>query len=477
MGIRKAEKRDTRARNGIVRRATRRLIVAVCAMAIAYSLLAAVSSAAGHGWSPAVAVGGPQIQDLLFGPANVPWVVFGDEPVEGWPLPKTTPQVARLTSRYAFVDRRRIPGVLGYESSVRLYVNRRGVGAVLSTLTPLCDGCLAPPQGVGVSAWRPGQAPSQPLVLTGNVQGGASIAINAAGTTAVSYATWEKEHMLVEHPLVVDRLSGGRIVGVQEIPTQVGDLPVRTQVLAASGGGFRAEWELLSQGLAGIETAEVSAGGLFSPGVFVPWPYESNAPRVSVGIFRSNARGDEVVLWPAKEPPFREGVERVTEWDLASRSAGGTWSSPQLIGTTGAGGDMAVTIGPTGSVSVVWPSAESRMTAVGGTAGGPVSSPAPLQPHPTGLRERFVRLAMTTTGRVVAVWHMYGRSEESSLVEAATSKDGVHFSRPRRISLTKPPMRDCLNDLLVPDRAGGALAWWSCENGRLRVNEYARYRP
>jgi hypothetical protein len=38
-------------------------------------------------------------------------------------------------------------------------------------------------------------------------------------------------------------------------------------------------------------------------------------------------------------------------------------------------------------------------------------------------------------------------------------------------------MRGCLDELLEPDRAGGALAWWSCKNDGHQVNEYARYRP
>lgn len=91
--------------------------------------------------------------------------------------------------------------------------------------------------------------------------------------------------------------------------------------------------------------------------------------------------------------------------------------------------------------------------------------------------ERFQRLALTTTGRVVAVWNTDRGSKESTSLEAATSVDGVHFSRPQRISPTKHPMPGCPDELLVPDRAGGALAWWSCENKGHRVNEYTRYRP
>jgi hypothetical protein len=54
--------------------------------------------------------------------------------------------------------------------------------------------------------------------------------------------------------------------------------------------------------------------------------------------------------------------------------------------------------------------------------------------------------------------------------------DKVHFSRPQRISPAKQPRRGCLGQLLVPDRAGGAIsAWWSCENHGHRVDEYARY--
>jgi hypothetical protein len=442
-------------------------------------LSAAISSAATHGWSPAVGVGGPRIQDLVFGPGNVPWAMFNDEPGSS-PHPRA-PQVARLTRRYALVERRPVPGVPRYDSSVQLYVNQSGVGAALSTLTPAgSDGEMGTPLGIGVSAWRPGKAPSQPLVLTPNVREdvGASAAISPSGMTGVTYATYE-----TEAKFVVDRLTGGRVVSAHEVPIPSADIPISTEVLAVGAGGFRAEWKLAraKEGLAGVETAEVAADGVFSPDVFNSWPYEPGAPRVSGGVFRSDARGDEVAIWPPTEPPFREGVEPVTEWELASKSAGGTWSSPQLIGTTGQEGanEIAVAINPTGRFTVLWTSAQSRQMMVGGAAGAQASNPMPLQRRRTGLTERFQRLALTTTGRVVAVWNTYRDSgaERLTSVEAATSTDGIHFSRPQRISPNKRPMRGCLDELLAPDRAGGALAWWSCENDGHRVNEYARYRP
>jgi len=481
MGSREVEQRETRVGKGVVRRAARRLVVALCVMAVACSLLAAISSAATHGWSPAIAVGGPRIQDLLFGPGNVPWVVFNDEPFYSSSPHPRAPQVARLTRRYALVDRRPVPSVPGYESSVRLDLNQSGVGAALSTLRPAGGGDLAPPISIGVSAWRPGKAPSQPVVLTHNTREdeSASIAISASGTTAVSYTTYQTEP---EPKFVLDRLTGASIVSVHEVPIPSADIPISTEVLATSGGGFRAEWKLKSSDyLAGVETAEVSAGGVFSPDVFVPWPYGSNSLLIANGIFRSDARGDDVAIWPTKEPLFREGVEPAIEWDLASRSAGGTWTSPQLIGTT-EGDDanqIAVVIGPTGRFTVVWTSAQPRQMVVGGAAGAQASNPTPLQTRPTGLTEGSPQLALTTTGRVVAVWNTYldSKAEELTSVEAATSMDGIHFSKPQRISPNKRPMRGCLDELLVPDRAGGALAWWTCEHDGHQVNEYARYRP
>jgi hypothetical protein len=295
----------------------------------------------------------------------------------------------------------------------------------------------------------------------------------------VSYTTYEEEP---EPKFVLDRLTGGRIVSVHEVLIPSPDKPISTEVLAASGGGFRAEWKLKSSDyLAGVETAEVSAGGVLSSEVFVPWPYGSNSPLIADGIFRSDARGDEVAIWPAKESPFREGVAPAIEWDLASRSAGGTWTSPQLIGTTGGEGanEIAVAITPAGRFTVVWASAQSRQMTVGGAAGAQASNPTPLQRHPTDSKERFERLVLTTTGRVIAIWNTYrdSKTEELTSVEAATSTDGIHFSKPQRISPNKHPMRGCLDERLVPDRAGGALAWWSCQSDGHQVNEYARYRP
>jgi hypothetical protein len=242
------------------------------------------------------------------------------------------------------------------------------------------------------------------------------------------------------------------------------------------GGGFRAEWQLGGfYGLTGVETAEVSAGGLLSPGAFVPWPYEMNPSPISKGILRSDPRGDEVAIWLAKEPKFGEGTVPVVEWELASRAAGGSRSAPQLIGKT-RGEDInetAVAITPTGRFTVVWTSAEKKQMVVGGVAGGPASSAMPLQRHPTGFTESFQKLVLTTTGRVVAIWQAEsGFPISKSFIEAATSVDGIRFSAPRRIS----PTHWCRDALLVPDRVGGALASWRCERGR-RANGYACYRP
>jgi hypothetical protein len=210
---------DMTACDGIGWRVTKRLMVASCVMVVVYLLSATASSASGGRWSPAAAGGGPAIQDLVFGPGNVPWALIDDEYGS-----RAKPEIARLTSRYSLVDRYRIPGAPGYISSDRLYVNRNGVGAVLSNLTEACNGCLGSLMGIGVSAWRPGKAPSRPRVLTGNRVAGPSIAISPAGTVAVAFATWqatwEKGYVLA-----IDRLSNDRIVGAQEIPVSREDVP------------------------------------------------------------------------------------------------------------------------------------------------------------------------------------------------------------------------------------------------------------
>jgi hypothetical protein len=167
--------------DGFDRRIRKYLVGALCAMGVVCFLSATPSSASAGRWSPPVAVGGPAIQDLVFGPGNVPWALFED----GYES-RGAPQIARLTSRYLLVDRHRIPAVPGYRRSDRLYVNRKGAGAVLSNLMQDCYACLGPPMGVGVSAWRPGKAPSRPLVLTGNRVGDPSIAIGSTGTIAVA---------------------------------------------------------------------------------------------------------------------------------------------------------------------------------------------------------------------------------------------------------------------------------------------------
>lgn len=85
---------------------------------------------------------------------------------------------------------------------------------------------------------------------------------------------------------------------------------------------------------------------------------------------------------------------------------------------------------------------------------------------------------MTPRDQVIASWSVKQDSSNATIV-AATSDDGLHFSKPQRLSIGGRYIHDCENmQMLVPDLTGGALATWSCGyRPHESINEYARYQP
>ncbi len=390
-----------------------------------------------------------------------------------------------MTNRYQLVDRHRIPVVAGDETIASgLELDPSEAGDVLLELVPRCE-CHAPPTGVAVAPWRPGKAPGRPLILTRERYRGPSIAINADGMADVLWAT--------EDAVAVDRVRGGRLLGEQEIRMADGHVPNSAEVLPSPTGGFLSAWELRAGrpyspsefDLVGVDSDEARRNALFSTPVFTPWPAQNllGFNGVSAATLMSDGRGDQVLVWD-------EGIGGYTgtETDLyvASRRAGRRFNAPQFLGESVFGSYGAeVAMSAAGRITLIWnPAVPSKLLVTGGYAGRRLSAPSPMWPASSGLTESEPRLVVTPRGRVIALWATqrgeYGAPiAASSVVDAATSDDGVTFTAARRISVGGRNIHGCdAPRLLTLDRAGGALAGWSCRFHRHEsVNEYARYRP
>ncbi len=454
-------------------------ICAVLGMWVACLGLVAASATAA--WLPAIAVHGPAVEQVAFDSRDVPWAAFDG----GAPYPALKmPVVARLTNRFQLIDRHRIPVVAGDETNViGLELNASEAGDVLLQLEPRCA-CHAPPTGVAVAPWRPGKAPGRPLILTSEVSRGPSMAINADGVAAVLWATAKA--------VEVDRVKGVQLLGDQEIRVEDGHIPNSAEVLPSPTGGFLSSWELRAGGqsesefdLVGVDSDEARRNGLLSTPVFTPWPAQNllGFNGVSEAKLVSDVRGDQVLVWD-EQIGYRPGTE--TDLYVASRRAGRPFSAPQFLGESVSGNyGVQIAMSAVGRITLIWnPTVTSKLRVAGGYAGHRLSAPSPLWPASSGLAETEPRLVVTPRGLVIALWATrrgeYGApTAASSVVEAATSVNGVTFTAPRRISIDGHDIHGCDNPrLLTLDHTGGALAGWSCRFHRHEsVNEYARYRP
>jgi hypothetical protein len=444
------------------------------------------------GWLPAVPVYGPAIKQVVFDAHDVPWVTFAEE----MPYPAINREfIARLTDRYRFSQVQRVPVVPGDSTWVsQLLLDPNDSGYLrLGFTPPEPEEVKVPPVGVAIATWRPGESFGHPLKLTGETSGGLSMAIGPSGTAVVLWVPFGKEETVD-----VARVRSGHLLGTQKIPIASGHVPNSMGVRPSPAGGFTSSWTLRAgEELGGAAEFEVMAvddalappTGIFGSPVLTPLDTQApGAAPVSDATLVSDARGDQAVLWGTR----RQGVPCCSEEAIyvASRRAGQPFDAPQLIGH-GAFVNSAsqLVMGPTGRITAVWErhwvgsGAGTGTMVVGGYAGRPLDAARPLWAGSATQESYPPRLAVTSRGQAIAMWVLRPRSPQPA-VFAATSNDGVRFSAPRRLSIGGHGIHGCGTPhaeephMLVADRAGGALAGWSCIYKIHRtVQEYAYYRP
>jgi hypothetical protein len=452
-------------RSAVVARVRDALAVSAL-VAFACCLLSAASARAG--WQRAIATPGRSVTQVAFDAANEPWAIFQTAPESPG---EASSFLARLTGDHRFVDIHRVPRIPGNITYVDDLVSGvAGTGYVLMGFNVPYE--KAPPIGVAVAAWRGGRI-ERPILLTPNKWRGPSMAIDEQGTAVVLWASDTAVHAA--------RLRGGRVLGEQQLPVAGGRSVNSAEVLVGPRGGFHAYWELRAGGnsfnLAALGSAQARQDGLLRAPALAAWP--PSPPSIygtSEAKLVSDARGDQVALWDI-------GIERPAGREVqlyaASRRAGRAFGSPQLLGEAEGGSyGRSVAIGPTGRITILWqPAVRSRLLVSGGYAGNALTAARPVSRGARSRAESEPRVVVTARDRAIAVWTVGAGGR--AITVAATSDDGVHFTRPTRISTGGRYIEGCeRTSLLTLDRRGGAFASWSCTfRKRHTIGEYSRYRP
>jgi hypothetical protein len=432
-------------------------------------------------WGPTIPVSGPRIEGLVFDHRNVPWATFVAREARRRYGGKQW-AIARLTSNDRFKDVHVVPGVRHEVEEIPpdLVLGPTDRGELLMQFTyPEPAPAGDTPFGVAAGAWRPGAAVSRFAPLTRGLSyrfgGSPRLAINAAGTAVV---LWSQGNATVEFARLVD----GRLLGVQKVglavkpeqrisgeEMQVAELtpvagPSSAVASPSRSAGFRAAWVVGPN----IETTEAGPEGIFSAPVASPWP---GFP-LPYSKLVSDAHGDQTVLWS------QSTGEHSSNLYVISRRAGQRFGAPQLLGHDGM--PPTAVMDPSGRITVMWrQELTNTLFAAAGYAGQPLGSARSIWVAKTGSFIEDVKIVVTASGRVVAVWGIGAEpgGRRSLGVEAATSPDGVHFGAPHHLLVPNSQVRQCSVPLLVPDRTGGAFVGMSCELRGQSINEYARYRP
>jgi hypothetical protein len=322
----------------------------------------------------------------------------------------------------------------------------------------------------GEAATRePGQAFSSPAELVGGVTD-PQLEMTGAGQ---SVAVWKR---LVNPPGVymiqaAVRPPGGAFgapLDAAEMPATV--IPNGLQMALNDDGDVAIAWtrnepaSSVDNDATIIEATVRPAGGSFSEPELVSLPIEPpieeptepptflhlSAAEPSVAI---DPAGDVVVTWR-----YFDGTDEVIEG--AERPAGGTFSEPEVISSTGIdSSETEVAMDGSGDAIAVWEeigTTESIVRASLRPPGGEFEGPVDLSE--TGVSSFGPEIAMTPAGLATVVWT---RAEEEELsIETSTLPPGGDFSAPVDVTpVAEGSVAPVDTDLKMNDAGDAVVAW------------------
>lgn len=212
-----------------------------------------------------------------------------------------------------------------------------------------------------------------------------------------------------------------------------------------SAGNATAVWRRYGGGKLIYESAVRQAGGPWStPSRFFGGLEDAYGLQIAV-----DPLGNETAIWGRR-------VGRSWVVQSATRSLGGSWSTPVTLSAAGAGSAL-VAVGPEGNVTAVWlleweEGWRSVVQSATRSAGGPWSAPVNLSPEKKAARSPQV--ALDPQGGATAVWE----EEFSGAIESSTRSSGGSWSAP--VALSANGVLGAWPQVAV-DSQGNATAVWA----------------
>ena len=230
------------------------------------------------------------------------------------------------------------------------------------------------------------------------------------------------------------------------------------EIAVNAGGDAVAIWPRKTSGVTVLEALERPAGGNWSVSGVPSEPGEEILPlQTPVDIGLDDA-GNAVAIWGVSEQVIRAAV----------RPAGGEWSEPEDLFTTGgrapqlamngAGDAVAVWTGHNGTRFVTWGAVRQ--------AGGDWSTNEELADD--GEEQHQPQVAIDAEGNAIAVWQLDDPGENE--IRAVVRPAGGNWSGPDPLST---PGENAQSPRIAMNAEGDAVAAWSVVSGDMQ----AAFRP
>ena len=272
-----------------------------------------------------------------------------------------------------------------------------------------------------------------------------SIALDAAGD---AFTVWARSGTAQ----AAERPAGGSWSAAQGISGSCVDAS-GVQLAVNAAGRAVAVWECPKVGNTIVQAAMRSARGSWSAPHDLSAPgHDAHAPQVAL-----DRAGDAVVVWARSN-----GTDVVVQ--AALQRANGGWLAPQDISGPGVDVDRPdVALDAHGNGVAVWQSSDgssSVIRAATRSAAGSWSTPQALSSG--GYSER-PHVGVDSAGEAVAVWSANGAHVR---VRAAVRRAGGGWGQPETLS---GPAADALQPQLAVSPRGSAVAAWASFDGRTYV--------
>ncbi|HWX96601.1 MAG TPA: hypothetical protein VNZ01_07085 [Solirubrobacteraceae bacterium] len=416
---------------------------------------------------------------LAFDPAGAPWVAWvglgnGDRPGGVY--------VARLDGRHRLAAIRLVPGTRSeiIEDAPSFAIDPSGFGVVAWKY--VTEYGVGEPRGAAAAMWRLGAGPRR-IQLIGEASNEIetpSVATSSYGTTVVLYGdrvpTPARDGGYVTRfhavrfraGLLLDRRPLANIATPGELPEGF-----TSSVSPLSDGGFDAVLGLSNlvvsgAGQSGVDGTRAGSSGVFGPATFARLPAAVTPIDINgVRQVFTDQHANELVLWLAEGtgPPY-------SNLYVSSRIHRGVFGAFQLIGRSDFTNTPAVATGAAGRFTIGLEQ-EHRLLVAAGRFGGPATAPLLLA---SAARIGGLRLAVTSRGETIATWWVEKRPGES-MIQAAVSRDGLRFDRPRTLFQIPRPQLSCGRAQPWPDPNGGLFVGISCANAHSRLEYLVHYHP